>query len=104
MTIDEEEVNHVSGHGGHEVNDNSLDYDRTMVNEALGRMTRAILDIPEDVVEEVRDVPDLIIAEDNLAFSLKMSEKPDFFNVYYVCEAASRVLFETVRWARSVQV
>ena len=85
-------------------NDNALDYDTTSVAEAIGRMTRAVLEVPEEVEEEVRELPDFIITEDSLEFVIKMSERPEFFNVYYVCEAASRVLFETVRWARSIQV
>jgi len=84
-------------------NDNHIDYDKAVVTEAIGAMTRAILDLPDDVVEPVRDVPDEVVTEASLEFNIRMSERPDFFNVYYVCEAASRVLFETVRWARSME-
>ena len=33
-----------------------------------------------------------------------MSDRPEMLNVYFICEAASRILFETVRWARSLEV
>merc|ERR1740128_50412 len=75
-------------------NDNHIDYDKAVVTEAIGAMTRAILDLPDDVVEAVRDVPDEVVTEVSLEFNIQMSERPEFFNVYYVCEAASRVRFE----------
>ena len=39
-----------------------------MVTEAIGAMTRAILDLPDDLVEPVRDVPDEVSA---LGFGFK---------------------------------
>ncbi|XP_023332102.1 orphan steroid hormone receptor 2 [Eurytemora carolleeae] len=85
-------------------NDNTIEYDTSSLTSVIGRMTKAILEIPEDVVEEIRELPDTLITPDNLEFKIKMSDKPEVFNVYFICEAASRVLFETVRWTRSVQV
>ena len=34
-----------------------------LVVEAIGQMTRAILEIPEDVVEPLREVPEIIVPD-----------------------------------------
>jgi len=83
-------------------NDNN-EYDNKAVVEAIGQMTRAILEIPEDVVEPLREVPEIIIPDTKVEFCVRMSDKPEILNVYFICEAASRILFETVRWARSIE-
>ena len=85
-------------------NDNTIEFDTSSLTSVIGRMTKAILEVPEDFVEEIRVLPDTLIAKDNVKFYIKMSDKPEIFNVYFVCEAASRVLFETIRWTRSIQV
>jgi len=84
-------------------NDNHIDYDKASVAEAIGNMNKAILGIPEDVVEAIREVTDCVVHKDKVDFQIKMSGKPEIFNVYLICEAASRVLFETARWLRSIQ-
>uniref|UniRef100_H2ZB47 Nuclear receptor n=2 Tax=Ciona savignyi TaxID=51511 RepID=H2ZB47_CIOSA len=44
-----------------------------------------------------------LMTESNFLFELSMpTPSPDVFNVHYVCESASRLLFLSAQWARSI--
>jgi len=78
----------------------SQGYDKAAVTEAVTAMTEALLGFAEDESEPMREVPDNIIS--NTTFEVGLTDKPEIFNVYFICEVASRILFESVRWTRSI--
>jgi hypothetical protein len=39
-----------------------------------------------------------------VAFEVKSSKEPEFINIYFIAEAATRILFQTAAWAKGVQV
>lgn len=82
------------------LDDSNQGYDKAAVNEAVTAMTEALLGFAEDESEPMRDVPDKIITK--TTFEVGLTDKPDIFNVYFICEVASRILFESVRWIRSI--
>jgi hypothetical protein len=75
-------------------------YDKAAVSEAVTAMTEALLGFAEDESEPMREIPDKIITKPT--FEVGLSDKPEVFNVYFICEVASRILFESVRWIRSI--
>ena len=39
-----------------------------------------------------------------ILFQIELTENPEVFNVYFISEVGARILFETVRWVRSIEV
>jgi hypothetical protein len=35
---------------------------------------------------------------------VRSSQEPEFINIYFITEAATRILFQTAAWAKGVQV
>lgn len=86
-----------------EVEDAGYDYDKSAVTEAVASMTRAVLEIHEDEVEEVRQIQGKVIRPENTTFEVTSSQEPEFINIYFITEAATRILFQTAAWAKGVQ-
>ena len=78
--------------------------ERSTITEAIDRMARAITDTLEEEVEEVRKL-DLPLVPHNVAqFELPATKPPSFLNIHFICEAASRLLFLTLHWTKSLPV
>lgn len=86
-----------------EEEDVGFDYDKSAVTEALASMTKAVLEIHEDEVEEIRPIVGKVIRPENMVFAMRTSGEPEFINVYFITEAATRILFQTVAWVKKVQ-
>ena len=41
---------------------------------------------------------------ENMVFQVRTSKEPEFINIYFITEAATRILFQTATWAKKVQV
>jgi hypothetical protein len=41
---------------------------------------------------------------ENKTFEVRSSQEPEFINIYFITEAATRILFQTAAWAKGVQV
>jgi hypothetical protein len=41
---------------------------------------------------------------ENTTFEVRSSQEPEFINIYFITEAATRILFQTAAWAKGVQV
>jgi hypothetical protein len=39
-----------------------------------------------------------------MVFEMTTSREPEFINIYFITEAATRILFQTAAWAKKVQV
>jgi len=76
-------------------------YDKTAVSEAVNAMSEALLGFGDQEAEPMRDVKDQVIT--NTDFKIELTENPEVFNVYFISEVGARILFETVRWVRSIE-
>ncbi|KAI1893039.1 hypothetical protein AGOR_G00139780 [Albula goreensis] len=59
--------------------------------------------ISRDQATPIIEVEGPLLTDTHVSFKLTMpSPMPDFLNVHYICESASRLLFLSMHWARSI--
>ena len=78
--------------------------ERSTITEAIDRMARAISDTLEEEVEEVRKLDLPLVPHAKAKFELPATKPPSFLNIHFICEAASRLLFLTLHWTKSLPV
>ena len=78
--------------------------DKGGVAEVIDRMAKAITDTLDEEVEEVRKLDLPLVPAARAQFQLPPTPPPTFLNINFICEAASRLLFLTIHWAKSLPV
>nr|CAD7264963.1 unnamed protein product [Timema shepardi] len=87
----------------------SLAHDKNLISRVLDTMAKNINgnDIIGPAVEyecdNVFELEGLLLQEQHIPFNLQTpSPMPAYLNVHYICESASRLLFLSVHWVRSI--
>nr|CAD7462867.1 unnamed protein product [Timema tahoe] len=87
----------------------SLAHDKNLISRVLDTMAKNINgnDILGPAVEyecdNVFELEGLLLQEQHIPFNLQTpSPMPAYLNVHYICESASRLLFLSVHWVRSI--
>lgn len=82
--------------------------DKHMITRALDYLTRMqctgdLEEPPILKVERSLDFEEPIIHEEHVSFHFESpGPRPHYLNLHYVCECASRLLFMSLHWARSI--
>ncbi|KAJ9574903.1 hypothetical protein L9F63_007922, partial [Diploptera punctata] len=95
---------------GEDINDAfSLARDKTLISRALETVAKNLngndgLGLNVDYENEgVFELEGVLLLEQHIPFNLQTpSPMPAYLNVHYICESASRLLFLSVHWARSI--
>ncbi|XP_059469201.1 nuclear receptor subfamily 2 group C member 1-like isoform X2 [Neocloeon triangulifer] len=86
----------------------SLAQEREAITRALDTMVQNLYHPPaangsETSTDEAAGMEGPIITEQQMSFSLQVPNQiPPYFNNHFICESASRLLFLSVHWARSI--
>ncbi|XP_068082275.1 orphan steroid hormone receptor 2 isoform X2 [Anabrus simplex] len=109
ISVEEEEGSSDSFVGNGDVNDAlSLARDKNLISRALDTMAKNLngndnLSLGDYENESVFELEGLLVEEQHVPFNLQTpSPMPAYLNVHYICESASRLLFLSVHWARSI--
>jgi len=78
--------------------------DRSSISEAINRMARAVTDSLEEEVEEVRAIDLPLVPHAKAIFELPTTSAPNYINIHFISEAASRLLFLTIHWTKGLPV
>ena len=73
-----------------------------MMSEAIMKMVSTISESVQDEKDEELELPDTLLSEDNTEFIIVKSSSPQFINIHFIGETASRILFSTVYWLRQL--
>ena len=101
--------------GGPTVDANSVlaAREKSIISNAMDTLTRKVsetdnsgTDLSETSDEEMLDISEGPILENNLvSFKLATPQPhPSHLNIHFICETASRLLFLSVHWVRSIPV
>ncbi|XP_048874138.1 nuclear receptor subfamily 2 group C member 2 isoform X3 [Brienomyrus brachyistius] len=76
---------------------------RNLVESVDGAGGAAIQVISRDQATPIMEVEGPLLTDTHVSFKLTMpSPMPEYLNVHYICESASRLLFLSMHWARSI--
>ena len=90
--------------------------EKTLISHAMDTLSRRVaengsggngsdMSEPEDDAMELGIVDGLVIAEHLTNFNLATpTPMPSHLNIHFICETASRLLFLSVHWVRSIPV
>ena len=77
---------------------------KTAISEAVSKMFNTVSEVFEEEVEESHEIPNQIVNKELAKFALPSSAAPTYLNIHFICEAASRLLFLSVHWAKQLPV
>ena len=81
----------------------TLARDKTFISRAMDNVARAVAEQEEDMEEDTFELEGNIIDQALTQFKLcSPSLMPSYLNVHFICETASRLLFLSVHWVRSI--
>ena len=78
--------------------------EKTLISRAMDTVARTVVSNEADEEEEATfEVEGKLIAPELTRFKLSTpSPMPAFLNVHFICETASRLLFLSIHWVRSI--
>eukprot|EP00092_Neocalanus_flemingeri_P035078 GFUD01038172.1.p1 GENE.GFUD01038172.1~~GFUD01038172.1.p1 ORF type:complete len:415 (-),score=103.89 GFUD01038172.1:137-1381(-) len=77
---------------------------KTVISEAVTKMFNTVTETFDSAVEDIHEIPSPIVSKELAKFALPSSSNPAYLNIHFICEAASRLLFLSVHWAKELPV
>ena len=82
----------------------SCQENKASISEAVSKMFNAVSEIFEEEIEDEQEIAIPLVTTDLAVFVLPKSEAPSYLNIRFICEAASRLLFHSIHWAKQLPV
>lgn len=80
----------------------SIAINKNLISKALNTMAK-VQSFSERDFDNNIEVDDPLIQEGNVSFNLQsLSPVPACLNVHFICESGSRLLFQSINWAKSI--
>lgn len=80
----------------------SIAINKNLISKALNTMAK-VQSFSERDFDNNIEIEDPLIQEGNVSFSLQsLSPVPACLNVHFICESGSRLLFQSINWAKSI--
>ena len=84
-----------------QIEEDIREYNRNVM-ESIQNMVATINGTLKDEKDEPQQLPKLLITKEQSIFNIPPNISPKFINIHFIGEAASKVLFSTVHWARQL--
>ena len=84
-----------------QIEEDIREYNRSMM-ESIQTMVATIKGTLKEEKEEPQQLPMLLLTKEQSMFNIPATNSPKFINIHLIGEAASKVLFSTVHWARQL--
>ena len=81
----------------------SLYFDYNICSEAVIRQAMDHIFIKEEI-EDIQEIAIPLVTRERAVFVLPKSAAPTYLNIRFICEAASRLLFHSIHWAKKLPV
>ena len=83
--------------------------EKSIISTAMDTLTRKVSEENgtdlDDTDEEMLDMSELVLESHLVPFKLATpTPQPSHLNIHFICETASRLLFLSVHWVRSIPV
>jgi hypothetical protein len=77
---------------------------KSSISEAVTKMFNAVSTIFEEEIEDIQEIAIPLVKREWAVFVLPKSAAPTYLNIRFICEAASRLLFHSIHWAKELPV
>ena len=77
---------------------------KSSLSEAVTKMLNAVSEIFEEEIEDIKEITTPLVPKELAVFVLPKSAAPTYLNIRFICEAASRLLFHSIHWAKQLPV
>ena len=77
---------------------------KSSISEAVSKMCNAVSEIFEEEIEDIQEITVPLVTKEQAVFVLPKSAAPTYLNIRFICEAASRLLFHSIHWAKELPV
>ena len=77
---------------------------KSSISEAVSKMCNAVSEIFEEEIEDIQEIAVPLVTKERAVFVLPKSAAPTYLNIRFICEAASRLLFHSIHWAKELPV
>ena len=82
----------------------SCQENKSSISEAVTKMFNAVSEIFEEEIEDIQEIAIPLVTRERAVFVLPKSAAPTYLNIHFICEAASRLLFHSIHWAKELPV
>ena len=82
----------------------SCQENKSSIGEAVSKMFNAVSEILEEEIEDNQEIVIPLVTSELAVFVLPKSAAPTYLNIRFICEAASRLLFHSIHWAKELPV
>ena len=84
-----------------QIEEDIKEYNRNMM-ESIQSMVATINGTLKDEKDDPQQLPKTLLTKEQSIFNIPPNMTPKFINIHFIGEAASKVLFSTVHWARQL--
>ena len=82
----------------------SCQENKSAIGESVSKMFNAVSEVVTEEIEDIQEIAIPLVTRERAVFVIPKSASPTYLNIRFICEAASRLLFHSIHWAKELPV